>query len=377
MSLSAIILFIIILLVLVLIHEFGHFIVAKWVGMRVDEFAFGFPPRLFAKKKGETTYVFNAIPLGGYVSILGENGQDATSGEDVGSQQANDHGKSDPRAFSNRPWWAQILVLIAGVTMNMLLAFVIFVGISYGSIEMSKDDSTYGALVTDTKLIVGDALPGSPAYKAGIIPGSILLSVSSNGVAAQLTTATSLIAFIEKNNNNVFAITYITPADITQKTTVAPVYGLVPDKKVLGIMVEEIGTYKASLIDAIIIGYHKTEIITSLTLDGLWSLVRSVVKGESVIDSLSGPVGIAKIVDKTEEYGVVPILTLVAILSINLAIFNVLPLPALDGGRIIVVLIETVFRRRIPYKQYAWINTVSFLLLILLVVVVTVKDFRM
>ena len=122
MSISAIVLFVVILLVLVVVHEFGHFIVAKLTGMRVDEFAFGFPPRIFAKKFGETTYAINAIPLGGYVSIFGENGSD----DDKKEHGATTH----PRAFGNRPWWAQLLVLIAGVTMNMALALFIFIIIS-------------------------------------------------------------------------------------------------------------------------------------------------------------------------------------------------------------------------------------------------------
>src|SRR3989344_3063366 len=117
MSTFAVILFLFIILVLVIVHEFGHFIVAKWTNMRVDEFAFGFPPRIFAKKIGETLYAVNALPLGGYVSIWGENGE------------PNDEAKNHPRAFGNRPWWAQLLVLVAGVTMNMLLALIIFIGI--------------------------------------------------------------------------------------------------------------------------------------------------------------------------------------------------------------------------------------------------------
>lgn len=136
MSISAILLFILILLILVVVHEFGHFIAAKLVGMRVDEFAFGFPPRLFSKKVGETTYAFNAIPLGGYVSIFGENGSE----EDKKAHGATHH----PRAFANRPWWAQLLVLVAGVTMNMLLALFLFIGISYGEIKISTDDDVYG-----------------------------------------------------------------------------------------------------------------------------------------------------------------------------------------------------------------------------------------
>ena len=203
MSLSAILLFVIILLVLVIVHEFGHFIVAKLTGMRVDEFAFGFPPRIFAKKIGETTYAINALPLGGYVSIWGENGQDATSGEDVGNQQVDDESrfakekggaKHHPRAFGNRPWWAQLLVLVAGVTMNMLLALFIFISISYGEVTVSADDSLFGTRIKNSTLMVAEVSKESPAYKAGVVPGSTISKVTSGGATAPLTTATSLVA---------------------------------------------------------------------------------------------------------------------------------------------------------------------------------------
>lgn len=368
MSISALFLFLFILLILVIVHEFGHFIVAKLVNMRVDEFAFGFPPRLYAKKKGETTYAINALPLGGYVSIWGENGSD----EDNAEGGAKNH----PRAFSNRPWWAQLLVLVAGVTMNMLLALVIFIAISYGKIQMSVADTTYGHLVKNTSLMVIDAAPESPAYKAGIVPGSTLLKVKSVGVTTNLTTPESLISFVGAHQNDAITISYQKPSGEVAETTVSSVYGIIPDKKAIGISVERVGTLETTLPQAFKIGALRTYEMTIMTLDGLTSLVSSAFKGESVIESLSGPIGIAKIVGQTSDYGYRAVLTLVAVLSINLAIFNILPLPALDGGRMVVVMIETIIRKRIPFKYYSWANIAGFSLLMLLLVIVTVHDIR-
>lgn len=364
MSVLTILLFIVILLVLVIVHEFGHFIVAKWTNMRVDEFAFGFPPRVFAKKKGETTYAINALPLGGYVSIWGENGE------------PDDEAKTHPRAFGNRPWWAQLLVLIAGVTMNMLLAWVIFMVISYGNIQVSTSDEVYGARVKDAALVVIDAAPNSPAYKAGLIPGSTLVSVSSRGMSANLTTATSLIDFIGAHGNDPLTFTYKDVHGNLVSTTIAAVYGLVPDKKAIGVSVESVGTVNTTIIEAVKIGSARTVSMTRMTFDGLATVFNSVIHGKSVIKELSGPIGIARIVGQTSEYGYRAILTLVAVLSINLAIFNILPLPALDGGRMVVVIIETVSRRKIPFKYYSWVNIVGFLALIALLVIVTVHDIR-
>jgi regulator of sigma E protease len=366
MSLSAIVLFIGILLVLVIVHEFGHFIVAKLTGMRVDEFAFGFPPKIFWKKIGETTYAINAIPLGGYVSIFGENGSE----EDKKAHGATHH----PRAFGNRPWWAQLLVLVAGVTMNMLLALVIFIGISYGEVRISVDDEIYGSRVKNPSIVVIEVSKESPAFKAGIIPGSTILSMTSAGASAPLTTATSLIAFIGTHSNSPFTITYLAPDNQKKTTTIAAVYGIIPDKKALGIALDQIGTVTISAMEAIPLGYERTISMTTMTFDGLRNVFSSLFKGDSVLSSLSGPVGIAKIVGETSEYGYDAVLTLVAALSINLAIFNILPLPALDGGRMVVVLIEAITRKKVPFKYYSWVNGIGFGLLILLLIVVTVND---
>lgn len=366
MSISAILIFLVILLVLVVVHEFGHFIAAKLVGMRVDEFAFGFPPRLFSKKIGETVYAFNAIPLGGYVSIFGENGSE----EDKKAHGATHH----PRAFGNRPWWAQLLVLVAGVTMNMLLALFIFIGISYGEVKISVDDEIYGSRVKNAALIVTDVSKESPAFLAGIVPGSTILKVTNEKNVASLTTATSLITFIAKNQNSPFTITYKIAEGEEKTTTIAAVYGIIPDKKALGIAVDQIGTVKTTVKEAFILGYERTAYITQMTFEGLLSIFTSAFNGSNVLETLSGPVGIAKIVGETSEYGYSAVLTLVAALSINLALFNALPLPALDGGRIVVVLIETIFRKKIPFVYYSWVNVIGFTLLMLLLIIVTIND---
>ncbi|MEZ0208653.1 MAG: RIP metalloprotease [Candidatus Paceibacterota bacterium] len=362
MSATAIFLFFIILLALVIVHEFGHFIAAKWVGMRVDEFAFGFPPRLFSKKKGETVYAVNALPLGGYVSIWGENGE------------PDDIAKTHPRAFGNRPKWAQLLVLFAGVAMNMLLALIIFIGVSYGKVQMSADDPTYGDRVNNAYIMVMSSAPDSPAQRVGLTPGSVIIKLTSAGVTADIRTATSAVAFVERHQNDSFAITFIKPNGETVSTTIAPVYGIVPSKKALGLSLETVGYVHTSMWEAMKIGVQRTYDTTIMTFDGLWTLLRSIGGGQNVLDSLAGPIGIAKIVGEQSSYGFAAVLTLVAILSVNLAVFNILPLPALDGGRIVVVVIEAVIRRKIPYKYYAWVNVVGFVALMALLLVVTVHD---
>lgn len=362
MSIFSIIIFLIILLVLVFVHELGHFLTAKWVNMRVDEFAFGFPPRLFSKKVGETKYSLNAIPLGGYVSIWGETGE------------VDDEARGHKRAFGNRPKWAQLLVLIAGVFMNMLLAFLIFIFTSYGNVSVSTSDPEYGARTVNKRIVVIDAHSNSPAQMIGLTAGSVITEVKSNGQKADLSSSKNVISFIERNNLSSFDITFISDKGEKIKTTISPVYGIIEGKRALGISIDQMGDIETSFWEATKISWMKTKNITYLTIFGVKDLLSSLFKGENVLSSLSGPIGIAKIVDGTSSYGLSAILNLTAILSINLAIFNILPLPALDGGRIVIVLFEAVSRRKVPFKYYSWLNVVSFLALMALLIVVTIHD---
>jgi regulator of sigma E protease len=260
--------------------------------------------------------------------------------------------------------------------MNMLLAWVIFVGISFGKIELSADDPEYGSRIKDAHLVVVDLAKNSPASMAGITPGSTIISITSSRAKADLTSATSAILFIGKHIDTPFLITYKDLKGQVSSTTIAGVYGIIPNKKALGISLDLQGYVKLNPIEAFVVGTETTYHMTMMTLDGLMSLGASIKKGDNVLDSLSGPVGIARIVGETSGYGAGSLLTLVALLSINLAIFNLLPLPALDGGRMVMVVYETITRRKIPFKYFSWLNILGFSLLMLLLVVVTFNDVR-
>ena len=358
----SILLFIIILLALVFVHELGHFLVAKWTGCKVDEFAFGFPPRLFSKKVGETEYSLNAIPLGGYVSIYGENGE------------PDDAAKNNPRSFGNRPKYAQLLVLFAGVAMNMIFAWSLFVFTSYGNVQVSASDELYANRATDKKVIVLDAYKDSPAERAGITTGTVILNLQSGKVKIVPKSAEDVVNFIESHINESIKITFKKINGKIDDPIITGVYGIAPEKKAIGVSLDTIGTINTSFKEAIVLGSQRLVYLTEMTLNGLKTLVVSIGHGENVIKSLSGPVGIAKMVGQTENFGYVALLNFTALLSINLAVFNALPLPALDGGRFIVVILETITRRRFSMKWLNIINGVSFALLILLLVLVTIKD---
>jgi regulator of sigma E protease len=222
--------------------------------------------------------------------------------------------------------------------------------------------------------MVVDAHPESPAFKAGIVPGSVVTSLGNGQTQATLTTATSAIKFIADHQHDPLAIEYVTPDGTRHDTVIAAVYGLVPNKKAIGVTFDVRGIVTTTPLEAISLGTEKTVSFTTLTLAALGELVKSIFQGENVIESLSGPIGIARIVTNTSTYGVEALLTLVAILSINLAIFNALPIPALDGGRFVIVVGEALVRRKLPYKYLAGSNAVGIILLIILVIVVTIKD---
>lgn len=362
MSIITFILFILILTVLIFIHELGHFLAAKWTGMKVEEFSIGFfNPVLYSKKVGETTYSIRAMLLGGYVKILGEN-------EGEGSKV------TDPRAFANRPWWAQFLTLIAGVTMNLILAYILFVATSYGLSTVTNDDPDFQGRIKNERMLIADVMPNSPARNAGIASGATLLEVRAGGQKASLATEGDVIAFLTRHENDAIRVTYQNRSFAPASTTLALVYGLIPEKKALGLALEKVGDVHIGFFESFVIGAHNLVRYTELTLQGLYGLVANLFHGENVLNSLSGPVGIAKLVGQASDVGYRSVLLLMAFLSLNLAILNILPLPALDGGQIVKVSLEALFRRKLKDSYSQWLNAIGFIFLMGLLVIVTAHD---
>ena len=375
-----IIIFLAVLLTLVMIHELGHFVAAKLSKMRVEEFAFGFPPKLLGKKIGETTYAFNALPIGGYVKITGESFD----------EEEREKLKSDKYAFQNRPRILQLFVLLAGVFMNLVLACVLFFFINIQSHLIDATNTGYAKYVTNPKIYVASTIQNSPAESAGLISGSKIVSMSvekintNNVLKADLSSAKNVVEFVKAHNEESITIVYKNPKNYNSKdiklinktstSTISAVYGLVPDKKSVGMSVVYGEYLNLSFSESVKLAVYDTYNYTKLTLLGLGDIFSKLVKGEGVMDSLSGPVGIAKIVGNASSAGVENLFFIIAILSINLAVFNILPIPALDGGRILFVLYESITRRSINYKLQYYMNAIGFLLLISLMLFTTYFD---
>lgn len=360
---SGVITFIIILVALVLFHEFGHFIVAKLFRIRVDEFSIGFPPRIFKKKFGETTYSFGALLLGGYVKIFGESGEEAEADE-----------KDKHRSFIAKPRWVQASVIGAGVLFNFLLAWVLLSTGYVMGMPQALVDVPQGATVSDQKLIIIDVAPDSPAAGAGLAMGDFINRVSGEGEEVLLPNATELSDFVNKHQKKGVTIDYTRGAE-EKEVSMVPVTGFVEGKAAIGVSLVMTGTVAIHSPRAVVEGWSLTLEYTKLTWDGLVGFFGSLFSGSANFSDIRGPIGIVEVVSDESALGFVYLLIITAIISINLAIINLIPIPALDGGRLLFIFIEAIVKKPIGATRAVLIaQGVSFALLILLLLVVSYHD---
>jgi regulator of sigma E protease len=351
--------FIIVLIVLIVVHEFGHFVAAKLSGMRVDEFGLGYPPRaLTLAKVGETRYTLNWLPFGGFVKIYGEDGPE-----------------TGPRAFGKRPRTLQAIVLVAGVAMNLLFAYVLITGalIAGTPRALSQDELTSAR---DTELAIADVLPGSPAALAGLVAGDSIISATDAMGQWKAIDPESFSRFIAASKGTEITL-YIKRNGEEQTINATPASGVAvsdPSRYALGVEVATIGIVPLSFTAAIKEGAILTWEIIKLTATGLWHFFYSALTLTADLSQVAGPVGIAGVVGAASLQGIGGFLSIVAIISINLALINLIPVPALDGGRLLFVIIESIIRRPIAPRIATAMNAVGFALLLLLMVVVTTHD---
>lgn len=351
---TTIILFIIILSLLVFVHELGHFAVAKWSGMKVEEFGFGFPPRAFGIKRGETTYSVNWIPLGGFVKILGESGEH----------------RDEPRSFASKSKTKRFMVLVAGVLMNFLFAWVLIsAGFMTGLPSVIDDTLPGNAHVRDTSTQITYILPGSPAQEAEFKLGDKVLAVNETSVLDS-ERARDLIGLVPAGQE---LIVTIERDGATRDITVAP-REIEEGMVAIGTQLSTVGLVRFAPHVAIVQGANSTLTMTALTAEGFWSLITRLVAGDGVDASVAGPVGIATMTGEIAALGFAYLIHFTAVLSINLAILNILPFPALDGGRIVFLAIEAIRRKPVTAKIEGAVHGLGFALLMLLVILVTYRD---
>ncbi len=357
----SILIFLAVLFVLVLVHEWGHYITAKLTGMRVDEFGIGFPPKLFGIKKGETEYTLNALPIGGFVKIYGEDAEAA--------HESNDFNRS----FTGKSKWAQALVLIAGVTMNVLFAWFLFTTAFMSGIEQSVNEEE---ATEDARLIVTNVMTDGPAGKAELPQGVTVTAVNRGNETLSSLTPSSFSEFVSKAGSEPLQIAYM-KGDEMFVSTIQPQAGVIaaePERVAIGVALTLVDHVEYTFIEAIKKGFTYTLTSTRDIAVGIYSLGRDAIMGKADFSQVAGPVGIVGLVGEASAYGITALLMFTAFISLNLAVINLLPFPALDGGRLLFVGIEAVTGRAMPARATQIMNTVGFFLLILLMVVVTWND---
>jgi len=374
----AVIIFIVILAALIIVHELGHFFAAKISGVRVDEFGLGYPPRaatLF--KKWETVFTLNWIPFGGFVKIFGENPLDVeensptTSADKFGQIGDKSSGEFKSVNFTKKSRPIQAFVLVAGVLCNVLFAwFLISIGFMSGL--PTSVDAGLGE-VSNPKLVLTSITADSPAAESGLRVGDVIRSMRSGEVVLEEVSPEKISDFVVANGKNEIVVEY-SRGKVENTTTVTPRSGLMQDRPAIGIGMDIIGTLRLPFYKAIWQGLKTTVFLTQATAVGLVSFVHDSVLGQSDLSQVAGPVGIVGLVGDASELGLIYVLSFTAFISINLAVINLLPFPALDGGRLLFVGIEAIVRRPINPKIANGLNVVGFGILILLMIVVTVSD---
>jgi len=351
---GSIIIFILVLSVLVLSHEFGHFIVARKSGIKVEEFGFGLPPRLWGKKIGETIYSINAFPFGGFVKLHGEQEEDLKT--DTG------------RSFLHKSKKVRALVVIAGVVMNFILAFVVF-SIVYSFSGVPRDTG---------RVKVIDVTADSPAQKSGIVVGDVITKVNGETV----TTSDTFISLTAADTGK--TVNYEIQRDMggqvqTLKLSLTPRVNPPSGEGPVGVTITTMEIYYPPAylrpFYGIYYGFKDGVFWGKTILTGLGGLVSGIFKGEAP-QGVSGPIGIYAVTTEASKGGFLTLLNFIGILSVNLGILNILPFPALDGGRLLFIGIEAVTRKKVPTKVEAIINNVGFLLLMVLLFVITAGDVR-
>ena len=356
-----------VLVVLVLVHELGHFIVAKRAGITVQEFGIGFPPRLGSVIWRGTRYSINAIPLGGFVKMLGEDGEsEALRMRQQGlSEAAVDRAMAG--AFNRKPIWIRIVVLLAGVAMNFLLAASLFAVAVSLPIQQGRGP-----------LIITELQPDSPAVSAGLLVDDKIVSADgrtfavSSDLTAYLRTRSGRQVHIGVLRNGATLDIEVTPRILTAEQEGrglgAVGFSYAPDHLV------EVPSGVSSPLSAVGEGVSAAWDLAVQIPGGLASAVGGLLGLNANGGSAVGPIGIAAETGRVLRAPLVSQLIFIGILSVNLAVLNVLPFPPLDGGRIAVVVVEAVRRRRLPAEREALVYLTGFMVLIALVVLISIRD---
>ncbi|MFH0819207.1 MAG: RIP metalloprotease RseP [Patescibacteria group bacterium] len=354
-----IIIFVVILGILVFVHELGHFGIAKLFKVGVEEFGFGYPPKILGIQKGKTMYSLNWIPVGGFVRIKGVVGAEEGS--------SNENYENDDDSFMNKSVGVRFSILIAGVIMNFLLAAVLFsIGFMIG-LPAAIDNAPENAIINNPGIAISSVLDASPAQIADLQPNDKIVGVDGEKIVS-INDFKNAVKEKQTISIDIERESEVITKDINIEVISAT------NEPGIGVALVETGMVSYPWYQAIYQGFAYTVKLTGLIFQALYQLLVSLVSDVKSETAFSGPIGIAVMTSEMAKMGFIYLLQFTALLSINLAIFNLLPIPALDGGRLFFLIIEKIKGSPVNQKIEMIIHNLGFYLLLLLIVIVTFKD---
>ena len=323
---------------LVFVHELGHFITAKLTGMRVDEFAIGFGPKLVSFKHGETAYSIRAVPLGGFNDIAGMDPEDKDAGD---------------RGYSAKPVLSRMIVIIAGSAMNLILPIFLFFGIYFFS----------GVATPSTEPVLGKVIEGEAADKAGLQDGDRIIAIDGKPVE----TWTDLLAAIRDKGGETLSFRVARGGEEVE-AQVTPVYDAQQKRAMVGVM-GATETRHPGFAESVQLAVTRTAAILYAMAEALYKILLELSGAE-----LAGPLGVAQMAGEVAQMGFVPLLNFAAFLSLNLGLVNLFPIPALDGGHFLLLCVEAVRGKPLGPKAFGYVQRVGIALLLLLMLFATKND---
>lgn len=364
-DIRTLLIFLVTFTLIIAVHEFGHYITARLLGMKVLEFAFGFPPRLFAWRHAGIDYSVNAIPFGGFVRILGQ--------DDFAVRQ---EGEGEPGSFTSKPWWAQAIVLAAGVAMNFVLAIVVLTAAFL-----------IGTTAPTGEVRVLEVKAGSPAEAAGVRAGDLVREIDGTAFrsSTQIVSYTYRQAGLTRAGlpsdppRSAIPLSLVLERDgqVIPPVTVTPRQTLPEGEGPMGLVLQDV-TAPISVAPAEAVG--SAVALTVDVVQQIAALPGQLLGADDALPGgppqIGGPIEIFRVTDQVAEFGPTALMRLVGVLSINLGVLNIIPFPALDGGRLLFVLIGGIFRKRLSPQVEAMIHAVGFILLLGVLVLVSIADLQ-
>ena len=349
-----IIIFVVLLGLLVFIHELGHFLAAKRIGAAVEEFGFGFPPRLFGIKRGGTIYSINWIPLGGFVKIKGELGDQS----------------GDPQSFSSKTTGQRAFVLVAGVAMNFLLAVVLYtIGFKIGLPQTFDDSQPLPANLQSAKVVIAQVAAGSAAEEVGLKLGDQILTLDGQPIERPAEVQD----YLTSHRQQVVAMQIERGSeDLTYQVQARPLDG--SPAPVIGIGFVLTGIVSYGWGQSLVNGFSTTYFVAINILRSFGQIITSLLTTGGAGLDVAGPIGVAVLTSDVVRLGFIYLLNFAAILSVNLGIINILPIPALDGGRLLFVIIEKLKGRPVNQKVEGLSHNLGFILMIALLLIISFHD---